>query len=124
MFPPYIIDSKALLQRFIGDQQVACDMLECFRESIPGLLATLKNDVAVSDLDATSATVKKILRMAICSSVVTVQECVLQMEHAVIMEDMASVLEIMPLLEQMSNEAIRAIGDDNSLFDSNLVDLD
>lgn len=69
MLPSYIINSETLLQRFMGDQQVARDMLDCFRDSIPRLLTTLKNDVTVSDLDAIFATVKKVSRLAICSSV-------------------------------------------------------
>lgn len=123
MLPSYIINSETLLQRFMGDQQTARDMLECFRDSIPRLLTTLKNDVTVSDLDAIFATIKKVSRLAICSSAVTVQECALQMEHAVIMEDLASVQEIAPLLEQMSNEAIGAINADYSLFSGNPVDM-
>lgn len=45
------------------------------------------------------------------------------MEHAVITEDLASVNEIAPLLEQMSNEAIGAINSDKSLFSDNPVDM-
>jgi hypothetical protein len=109
MFPSYIINSESLLQRFKDDQRVAREMLECFRDSIPGFIAALKECVSESDQVASFAIIKKILRLSISCSAVTVQECAIQMEHAVIVGDMISAQEIIPLLEQMSAEAIGAI---------------
>lgn len=123
MLPSYIINSEALLHRSMGDHQVARETLGCFRDSIPGLIETLHDHVSESDHVAAFATVTNILRMAICSCAVTVQECALQMGHAVMMEDTASVREIIPLLERMSDEAIGAINAHYSLFSSSLVDV-
>lgn len=123
MPPSCIINSETLRQRFMGDQQSVIEMLECFRDCIRDLVESFKGDVAVSDQDAMLATVKKILSMATCGSVVAVQECALQMEHAVIMEDMAAVQELIPLLEQRSAEAIEAIKTYNYLFAGDLTDM-
>lgn len=122
MLQSYIINSETLWQRFKGDRQVVSEILECFRDSIPVFIEDLRVHIAASDQDATLATVQKILRMAICNSAVTVQECAFQMQHAAVREDMASVREIMPLLEQFCVEVIEAVNADDSLF-SNLVDM-
>lgn len=115
MLPSYIINSEILLQRFMGNQLAVRKILGCFCDSIPGLIGTLHDNVSESEYVAALVTVHKILRLAICSSAITVQECAFQMEHAVMMEDAASVREIMPLLEQMSDEVIKAVNADNSL---------
>lgn len=116
MLPSYIINKETLLQRFTGDQQAVREMLERFRESIPGLIVSLYGHVIESDQAAAFATVRKILSIAVCSCAITVQECAFQVQRAVIMEDMVYASEIMPLLEQMSYEAIGAINTDQSLF--------
>lgn len=93
----------------MGDQLVAREMLECFLNRISGLIGILHSHVAASDQAATLVTVQKILNLATCSSVITVQECASRMEHAAKMGNMEFVQENLPLLEQKSVEAIGAI---------------
>jgi HPt (histidine-containing phosphotransfer) domain-containing protein len=104
-----IIDNEDLLHRFMGDQQIAREMLECFRSGIPELIEALHTHVAVEDQAAMSAAAQRIFNIAASCSAIAAQEYALQLEHAVITGNLESVRNILPQLDLKVFETIMAI---------------